>query len=47
MLVLPRKSNVSKSDVWSSGFLREGVIILERSMGALDNNAEEGCWKIT
>lgn len=46
MLVLFRKSNVFKLDVWSSGFLREGVIILERLMGVFDNNVEEGCWKI-
>lgn len=44
MLVLPRKTYVPKYDFWSIGVLREGVIILERSMGALDNDAEVGSW---
>lgn len=39
--------SVPKSGVWSSGFLRDGVIILARSMGALDNDTKVSSWKTT
>lgn len=44
MLVLPRKTICPDK---SGGFLRVCVIILEMSVGACDNDAEEGSWKIT
>ena len=46
MLVLPRQTCMLKYNSWSTGILSRGMIILERSVGTIDNenDAEVGNW---